>query len=191
MNNKEIVVKSFQTVVEMLSDRALDIGELTPHSAHELLEVFVTNNKQLFEVVINDIKIVYCLSSKIKWSEFKKHFEDEKPYSLYILIVKDKLTQNNAKMLSSLKMNLQQFDIKSLQFNISKHELVPKHELVRDENEVKDIVSRYSLKSKIQLPIILKTDAMAKYLGLKNGDVVKITRVSQTSGEYIVYRCCV
>jgi DNA-directed RNA polymerase subunit H (RpoH/RPB5) len=191
MNNKEIVVKSFQTVVEMLSDRALDIGELTPHSAHELLEVFVTNNKQLFEVVINDIKIVYCLSSKIKWSEFKKHFEDEKPYSLYILIVKDKLTQNNAKMLSSLKMNLQQFDIKSLQFNISKHELVPKHELVRDENEVKDIVSRYSLKSKFQLPIILKTDAMAKYLGLKNGDVVKITRVSQTSGEYIVYRCCV
>lgn len=191
MNNKEIVVKSFQTVVEMLTDRFLDIGDLTPHSAHELLEMFVTNNKQLFEVVINDIKIVYCLSSKIKWSEFKKHFEDEKPYSLYILIVKDKLTQNNAKMLSSLKVTLQQFDIKNLQFNISKHELVPKHELVRDENEVKDIVSRYSLKSKFQLPIILKTDAMAKYLGLKNGDVVKITRVSQTAGEYIVYRCCV
>lgn len=191
MNNKEIVVKSFQTVIEMLTDRYLDIGDLTPHSAHELLEVFVTNNKQLFEIVINDIKVVYCLSSKIKWSEFKKHFEDEKPYSLYILIVKDKMTQNNAKMLSSLKVNLQQFDIKSLQFNISKHELVPKHELVRDENEVKDIVSRYSLKSKFQLPIILKTDAMAKYLGLKNGDVVKITRVSQTAGEYIVYRCCV
>jgi DNA-directed RNA polymerase I, II, and III subunit RPABC1 len=83
------------------------------------------------------------------------------------------------------------FDIKSLQFNISHHELVPKHEVIHDEAEVKDIVAKYSLKSKFQLPIILKTDAMAKYLGLKNGDVVKITRVSPTAGEYIVYRCCV
>jgi DNA-directed RNA polymerase subunit H (RpoH/RPB5) len=28
-------------------------------------------------------------------------------------------------------------------------------------------------------------------LGLKNGDIVKITRNSPTSGEYVIYRCCI
>ncbi len=175
----------------MLTDRGMDLGGLTKDSASELLDSFVSNNKQLFDVTINDVKIIYCLTSKAKWSELKKHFEEESQNKQYIVIVKDKLSQNNAKMLASLKLNLQLFDIKILQFNISRHELVPKHEVVRDDAVVKDIVAQYSLKSKFQLPIILKTDAMAKYLGLKNGDVIKITRVSPTAGEYVVYRCCV
>jgi DNA-directed RNA polymerase I, II, and III subunit RPABC1 len=191
MNNKEIVVRSFQTVIEMLTDRDMDLSGLTKDSANELLDNFVNNNKQLFDIVINDVKVIYCLTSKAKWSEVKKHFEDDTPYSLYICIIKDKLSQNNAKMLTGLKLNLQLFDIKVLQFNISRHELVPKHEIIRDESVIKNIIAQYSLKSKFQLPIILKTDAMAKYLGLKNGDVIKIVRVSPTAGDYVVYRCCV
>jgi DNA-directed RNA polymerase I, II, and III subunit RPABC1 len=191
MNNKEIVVRSFQTVIEMLTDRGMDLGGLTKDSASELMDNFVNNNKQLFDIVINDVKVIYCLTSKAKWSEVKKHFEDDTPYSLYICIIKDKLSQNNAKMLTGLKLNLQLFDIKVLQFNISRHELVPKHEIIRDESVIKNIIAQYSLKSKFQLPIILKTDAMAKYLGLKNGDVIKIVRVSPTAGDYVVYRCCV
>lgn len=191
MNNKEAVVKSFKTIIEMLNDRQIDIGDLSKDSANELLEVFVNNNKSLFEVVINDVKVVYTLSPKVKWTDLKKYFEDDTPYSLYICVIKDKMSQNNTKMLMNLKVNLQVFDIRSLQFNISKHSLVPKHEIVRSEEEIKSIIERYSLKSKFQLPIILKSDAMAKYLGLKNGDIVKITRPSQTSGEYIVFRCCV
>jgi DNA-directed RNA polymerase subunit H (RpoH/RPB5) len=191
MNNKEAIYKSFTTVIEMLEDRKIDIGGLTKDSSQELVEPFVVSNKTLFEVIVNDNKIIYCLSSKVKWSELKKMFEDEKPYSLYLCITKEKMSQNNTKMIASLKLNIQIFDIKQLQFNISHHELVPKHEVIRDENEVKDILERFMIKTKFQLPIILKTDAMAKYLGLKNGDIVKISRVSPTAGEYIVYRCCV
>ena len=191
MNNKEAVYKSFTTVIEMLEDRKFDTGGLSKDAAQELLEPFVSSNKTLFEVVVNDAKIIYSLSSKVKWSELKKLFEDEEPYSLYLFVTKEKMTQNNAKMLASMKLNLQVFDIKQLQFNISKHELVPKHELVNDDKEVNEILEKFMIKSKFQLPIILKTDAMAKYLGLKNGDIVKISRASQTAGEYIVYRCCV
>ena len=191
MNNKDAVYKSFTTIIEMLEDRKFNTGGLSKDSARELLEPFVASNKTLFEVIVNDAKVIYCLSSKVKWSELKKLFEDEEAYSLYLLITKEKMTQNNTKMLASMKLNLQVFDIKQLQFNISQHELVPKHELVSDENEVKEILEKFMIKSKFQLPIILKTDAMAKYLGLKNGDIVKISRASPTAGEYIVYRCCV
>lgn len=191
MNNKESVFTSFRTIIEMLQDRKSDLGGLDIGSAQELLEPFVSSNRTLFEIVLNDTKIVYSLSSKIKWSELRKLFEDEKPYSQYICVTKEKMTQNNAKMLTSLKLNLQVFDIKQLQFNISRHILVPKHEVVDREDDVKEIMERLMLKSKFQLPIIIKSDAMARYLGLKSGDVVKITRVSPTAGEYIVYRCCV
>lgn len=191
MNNKDAVYKSFTTIIEMLEDRKFNTGGLSKDASQELLEPFVTSNKHLFEVIVNDAKIIYCLSSKVKWTELKKLFEDEPSFSLYILVIKEKMTQNNTKMLASMKLNLQVFDIKHLQFNISKHELVHKHELVSDEQEVKSIMERFMIKSKFQLPIILKTDAMARYLGLKNGDIVKITRASPTAGEYIVYRCCV
>jgi DNA-directed RNA polymerase I, II, and III subunit RPABC1 len=191
MNNKDAIFKSFKTIMEMLEDRKIDIGGVSTDSGQELLNGFVSNNKVLFEVLLNSVKIVYCTSSKVKWADLKKHFEDDTPYKLYICVIKDKMSQNNTKMFSTLKLNLQVFDIKNLQYNVSKHILVPKHELVTNEEEIKTLVQNLSLTSKFQLPLILKTDAMAKYLGLKNGDVVRITRISPTAGEYVMYRCCV
>lgn len=191
MNNKDAIFKSFKTIMEMLDDRGVDIGEVSKDSGQELLNGFVSNNKILFDIVLNNIKIVYCTSSKVKWADLKKHFEDETPFNLYLCVIKDKMSQNNTKMLSSLKINVQVFDIKNLQYNVSRHILVPKHELVKDEDEIKALIQNLNLKSKFQLPLILKTDAMSKYLGLKNGDVVRITRVSPTAGEYVMYRCCV
>lgn len=191
MNNREAVVRSFQTLLEMLNDRKVDLGGLSPDSSHELLEAFVANNKTLFEIVINKTKIIYSLSSKVKWSELKKFFDDDEPLQLYICVFKEKMSQNNTKMMTNLKLNLQLFDIKQLQFNISRHVLVPKHEVIDDETIVAQILENLSIKSKFQLPLILKSDAMARYLNLKNGDVIRITRVSPTAGEYISYRCCV
>ena len=41
------------------------------------------------------------------------------------------------------------------------------------------------------LPVILRDDAMARYLGLRPGEVVRILRPSPTSGTYVSYRICV
>jgi DNA-directed RNA polymerase I, II, and III subunit RPABC1 len=173
----------------MLSDRDVDVGSLTAEGISGVIES--NCNKPLFDIIMDQIRIIYYLPSKFKWSEIKKAFDDDDTqYNLVILVVKEKVSQNNLKLIQGQGLNIQIFEIKELQFNISKHVLVPKHELVKDEQEVKSIVERYSIKSKYQLPHILKTDPMSRYLGLKSGDVVKITRTSPTAGEYIIYRCC-
>jgi DNA-directed RNA polymerase subunit H len=70
--------------------------------------------------------------------------------------------------------------------DILKHELVPRHEILTAA-EKKELLERMSITEK-QLPKILDSDAVIKKIEAKPGDVIKITRKSQTSGETVYYR---
>jgi DNA-directed RNA polymerases I, II, and III subunit RPABC1 len=84
------------------------------------------------------------------------------------------------------QIHFEYFNLKELVVNITKHELVPKHQLIGND-EIKALLQRYRVKL-TQLPKILVTDPVAKYYGLKRGAVVKILRISETAGVYVTYR---
>ncbi len=70
-----------------------------------------------------------------------------------------------------------------------KHELVPKHE-VMSKKEVKAVLEKYNV-TKGQLPKIMSNDPVVKRIEAEPGDVIRITRASQTAGKSIFYRVVV
>ena len=71
-------------------------------------------------------------------------------------------------------------------FDVMKHELVPRHELLSDE-EARGILERYGV-TPDQLPKILASDAVARAVRAKPGQIIQIKRKSPTAGEHVAYR---
>ena len=66
------------------------------------------------------------------------------------------------------------------------HEIVPRH-IILTEEESKKVLEDYQ-STKSQLPKLLSTDPVAKYYGMKSGDICRIIRHSPMTGESIYYR---
>jgi len=70
--------------------------------------------------------------------------------------------------------------------DILKHELVPDH-VVLSKSDVKKIIKKLDIHPE-QLPKIKSNDPVVKAIEAKPGDILKITRKSQTAGKFISYR---
>lgn len=66
------------------------------------------------------------------------------------------------------------------------HIYVPKHEIISKE-EAEQILAKYNCKP-TELPLIFVSDPAIMELGVKPGDMIRITRHSPTAGESIYYR---
>ena len=73
--------------------------------------------------------------------------------------------------------------------DVPNHELVPKHEILSKGEKTK-VLEKYNTTAN-HLPKILVSDPAVEKLEAKVGDVVRITRMSQTVGESLYYRVVV
>jgi DNA-directed RNA polymerase subunit H (RpoH/RPB5) len=186
------LVASLRTVAEMLRDRATPgVGDLIDRCEHP--GAFLDSNSKLtfaFEAPEASLMVVCDTSSKFKVATIKK-FLDAEGYSKFIVVAREKPSSNAVKTMSEYSdKSIQFFEMKELVFNVTKHCLVPKHEIVPDAS-IKSILEAYRIKHRTQLPLIYASDPVARYLGLAPGQVVRVTRTSAACGETFAYRCCV
>lgn len=100
-----------------------------------------------------------------------------------IIVYKDNATPVAKKVIEdSDDMTIELFQEDELQYNLTKHYLVPKHELVFEKGtkKCKEFKEKYSDK----FPILLKSDPVCRFYGYNKGDIIKITR----KGGNIMYR---
>jgi DNA-directed RNA polymerase I, II, and III subunit RPABC1 len=139
------------------------------------------------------IIVFFADEAKVGVKSLKAYFDQMESEKIKrgILIMQVKLTSMAKKFLNEMASTsiLEEFLENELLVNITEHVLVPKHVVLSDE-EKKQLLARYKLKDN-QLPRILITDPIARFYGLGRGQVVKITRPSETAGRYVTYRIVV
>jgi len=187
---------------EMLLDRGDNIDEFEEHEVDIDRDEFYSDN--LIEFHTSNTTIIFALTKTLRRNILKDASDDiikfaekynNKPNIILIFNndtnstpVVQQLNKYD-KILQKQGGSLQYFHIKNLLFNPTKHFLVPKHIKLSPE-EATEVMDKYLVK-KNQMPYILHTDVIAKWLGLKHGDIVKIERLNENSGISYYYRVCI
>ncbi|KAF5392279.1 hypothetical protein D9757_001489 [Collybiopsis confluens] len=141
-------------------------------------------NEQLF-VFFSDEKSV-----GVKTMRKMLSILEEKGIQQGVIVFPGNMTPSARKVIVAMasQYRLEEFSESDLLVNITHHTLVPTHEVLSPVDK-KALLEKYRLKE-TQLPRIQLADPVARYYGLRRGQVVKITRPSETSGRYTSYRIC-
>ena len=122
-----------------------------------------------------DIVVIYVIMEEKLGVEFIKMiiqtFIDLEIDHL-IIISRDKLTPFAKKYIISESMKIELFLFEELKFNITKHELVPKHVLLSNK-ESQEVIEYYGKK---YLPQIKKSDIVSRYFDAELGQIFRIYR---------------
>lgn len=180
----------YQTLVEMLTDRGYDVSKHIDYD--EFIIMYEENN---YNITDNDNKVHVTFFKDVKTfskkdltdivQNIKAEFDNENIN--IIIILRDKYNITIEKELAKeLYKNVEIFLFKNLTFNITRHQDIPKH-IPLTEEEAKEVLTKYKI-TKAQMPKMLATDPMARYYGVKSGGIFKIIRPSTSAGEYITYR---
>lgn len=188
-----------KTVIKMIEDRGY-----TDHSESQIenIEEFKSkiNTRESMSILAanpftnQSIYIEFCGKEKLGVEQIKEFGARIFRQEIYngVLVIKGSVTTLCKQAISEFAeagTYIEIFEEKELIVNITEHELVPKH-VILNNDEKTALLSKYRLKEN-QLPKILLIDPIAKYLGLRRTQVVKIIRPSETAGKYITYRIAV
>lgn len=189
---REAVLNSFKTIQEMFEARELqDIADGLRNISNKEIDEIMRTRSTFVLTLPAQAAIIFYLENKVKVGDVIQLRDSiDAGIDNIIIVLREKTTASNIANITS-NSKTQVFEIKDLQFNITKHNLVPKHRVIRSTDEANSILRELNIKSRSQLPVILKSDPMAKFLNARPGDLVEITRYSPTSGEHTFYRITV
>ncbi len=110
-----------------------------------------------------------------------------------IIIMKDEPNESLIKILKNIwkqeKIYINVFNINRLQYNILKHELVPPHHVLTQE-EAKEVKTKFNITDDSQIPDISRFGPVAQAICIRPGELCKIIRSSRSAITTDFYRIC-
>lgn len=141
----------------------------------------IPNKKIFIKIIHEDIKSFNPTSVLGKF--LQKYNNDFK------FIIVDDISIKTELELQKIYDNCIIFKKKELEFNLVDHNIVPKH-IMLTEDQATEVLIAYNAKKK-NMPLIPRTDPVAKYYGMKPNNICKIIRPSTLTAEVPFYRICV
>jgi len=183
--------KALATIKEILIGRGMKDNKFEPISG-DLPETKMYTYEKLL--------VLFSNKSRITGNEFKNFttFATENNHTGGILIVTpQRPSEMVLKMLCNYIENrenpiVQIFELRHLQFDISKHRKVPVHRIISDKEQT-DMLKEHNVTFSNKIPNIPKIwcqDPMAKWIGARPGDYVYCEGLCQASGKDSRYRYC-
>jgi DNA-directed RNA polymerase subunit H len=208
MSNSATIIrlyKSRRNILDILDLLDYNIADYDGFSINEIDAMYVNSQLDLLLTHNTNGKKVYVkyftTSKQIRPANLEQIIED-------LYVIDQVLTKNDTMIIitedepnDTITTNLKYLydhdgifvvihNISRLQFNILEHRLVPSTVILKPES-VAEMMQKYNLKDKSQLPEISRFDPMALALCMRPGDVCKIERKSSTALLSDYYRVCI
>jgi DNA-directed RNA polymerase subunit H len=203
------IYRSRMTLLDILEDRGYDVSKYRKFSPVEATAAAAAFPSLSFKVSKKDDEtkvcdVRYANISRQKLDTFFDDIEDDDAPNTEVIVMMSgpiadahhvialkqymKMKENESKERRKLRVSF--FSIYMLVNNPLKHMMVPKHEIV-DPAYHKELMDSMYITSKSKFPEIkFHIDPIARCIGAVPGDIIKITRPSQSAGETIIYRVC-
>lgn len=197
------IYKSRNNLIDILQERNFNVSDYNEFSINEI-NIMITNNQLdlLLENTSNSQKIFvkYYLGKSLRPNNINDIVEDifnletilSKNDELLIIVkddINDSIKSTLVQIWNEHKIYVSIISIKTLQFNILKHTLVPKHSVLTDDEKIA-IKQEYNITNDSKFPEISRFDPVATTIGLKPEQLCEITRPSKTAITSKYYRLC-
>lgn len=197
------IYKSRQNLLEILGERGFDVKSYAGSSMNEVNTMAGT--KQLDMLLAREdpdqkIYIKYHLAKGLRQNNVHEYIEELfqvdqvlKRSDDLMIIVKDEPNDSLIKILRNIWEQEKYFvtvvPLARLQFNILRHELVPPHRKLSDQ-ETDAVRQKFNITRDSEVPDISRFSPVSQMIGLRPGDMCEIMRPSKTGILAPFYRIC-
>jgi DNA-directed RNA polymerase subunit H (RpoH/RPB5) len=155
-----------------------------------------TGLKDVSAYTMGDVLVIFSQKDKMLERDMNTYlaYAVENQYTNGMIVVsRSKPSANLINLIRStfIKERLQFFHLRELQMDITTHRMSVPHRILSDE-EAKEILDKNRIvKPEDQMPWIDSQDIQARFIGAVPGNIIEITRHSDTVGKSLYYRYCV
>ena len=197
------IYNSRKTIIDLLEAQKYDVSQYKDFGINEVNTLIQTKQMDMLlkkTTMDKSVYVKYHLAKSLRPVNIYEYIEDLftleevlKKKDDLIVIMKDEPNDTIKKTLTDIwekdGIFIIVINIKRLQYNILKHQLVPEH-IVMSAEEATAIKQKYNLVDDSQIPDISRFSPVSQVIGIRPGELCRIYRPSKTAIKAEFYRIC-